>query len=186
MNKYIVLEHIKFEDWKLASQLLHSKQFLFSFDLKSGYHHIDIHPDFQSFLGFSWQVGGVTKFYYFTVLPFGLASAGHIFTKVVRCLVKHWRALSIPIIVYLDDGLGISESFEEASANALRVRADLIRSGFVINSKKSNWSPVTSLTWLGVDIDSDLGLFAYLRERLSQFALCFFLYCLLGELRLAL
>lgn len=40
----------------------------------------------------------------FTVLLFGLSSAGHIFTKVVRTLVNHWRAQSFPIIVYLDDG----------------------------------------------------------------------------------
>ena len=26
----------------------------FSFDLKSGYHHVDIHEDSQNILGFSW------------------------------------------------------------------------------------------------------------------------------------
>jgi hypothetical protein len=50
--------------------------------LKSGYHHIDIHPDHQQFLGFSWNFDGVQKYYVFNVLPFGISSAGHIFTKV--------------------------------------------------------------------------------------------------------
>ena len=35
------------------------QQYLFSFDIKSGYHHIEIFPDDQQFLGFSWTDRGV-------------------------------------------------------------------------------------------------------------------------------
>lgn len=35
---------------------------------------------------------------------FGLSSAGHIFTKVVRVFVKYWRSRGILVIVDLDDG----------------------------------------------------------------------------------
>ena len=41
----------------------------FSFDLKSGYHHVDIHEDSQPYLGFSWGEGVRKKFYLFCVLP---------------------------------------------------------------------------------------------------------------------
>jgi hypothetical protein len=44
---------------------------MISFDLKSGYHHIDIHPGSQTFLGFSWKIpeGFISFTYYqFTVL----------------------------------------------------------------------------------------------------------------------
>ena len=39
-------------------------------------------PDHQTFLGFAWKFSGDTEFRYFvfTVLPFGLASAPFIFT----------------------------------------------------------------------------------------------------------
>jgi hypothetical protein len=40
----------------------------------------------------------------FSVLPFGLSSAPFLFTKLMREIVKYWRSLSYPIIVYLDDG----------------------------------------------------------------------------------
>ena len=34
---------------------------MFSFDLKSGYHHIDIAQEHQTFLGFSWRVPNAIK-----------------------------------------------------------------------------------------------------------------------------
>ena len=40
------------------------------FDLKSGYHHIDIHADYWQYLGFSWKgKDGVIVYYMFRVLP---------------------------------------------------------------------------------------------------------------------
>lgn len=43
-------------------------EYLCTFDLKSGYHHIDIHINSQMYLGCEWK----GKHYVFTVLPFGL------------------------------------------------------------------------------------------------------------------
>ena len=59
---------VKFEDAKtmLFSFVDTSQNWLFSFDIKSGYHHIDI------FFAFSWFKDGFTHFYKFTVLPFHL------------------------------------------------------------------------------------------------------------------
>jgi len=64
----------------------------FSFDIKSGYHHIEIFESDQQFLGFSWVLDGVTKYFKFTVLPFGLSVGPFIFSKVMRPLVKYWRS----------------------------------------------------------------------------------------------
>ena len=88
--------------------------FMFKFDLKSGYHHIDILQKHQAFLGFSWVVNGVRKFFVLTVLPFGLSSAPYIFTKVGRVLVRYWRSYAVRITVYLDDGLGFARDFASA------------------------------------------------------------------------
>ena len=66
---------------------------MFTFDLTSGYHHIDIRPSQRTYLGFSWVKEGTRKYYVLTVLPFGLATACYIFTKVMRLLVKFWRGM---------------------------------------------------------------------------------------------
>ena len=55
--------------------------FLFKFDLKSGYHHVDIYEPHQRYLGFAWEVKGIVTFFVFTVLPFGLSSACYAFTN---------------------------------------------------------------------------------------------------------
>ena len=54
-NYFVMKSKVKFEDAKtmLFSFVDTSKNWLFSFDVKSGYHHIDIFPPDQEFLGFS-------------------------------------------------------------------------------------------------------------------------------------
>ena len=53
VNKHIWKKKFKFEDIRNASIYLPRVIFMFKFDLKSGYHHIDILDDHQTFLGFS-------------------------------------------------------------------------------------------------------------------------------------
>jgi hypothetical protein len=74
---------------------------MYKFDLKSGYHHIDIHEHHPHFLGFYWQFGNKTKYFTFSVLPFGLCSSGHIFTKVVRVLVKYWKSFFAAELIFI-------------------------------------------------------------------------------------
>ena len=153
VNKHIWKEKFKFEDIRNACVYLPFDHFTFKFDLKSGYHHIDILQEHQTFLGFSWVVNGVRKFFVFTVLPFGLSSAPYIFTKVVRVLVRYWRSHAVRITVYLDDGLGSACDFARCEAASLFVKNSLQRSGFLPNDSKSIWQPTSCLVWLGYCID---------------------------------
>ena len=83
--------------------------YMFSFDLKSGYPHIDIAQEHQTFLGFSWRASDpINKvFYIFTVLLFGLSSAPYVFTKLLKPLEKYWRIQGLCIAIFLDDGWAI-------------------------------------------------------------------------------
>ena len=158
VNHHIALEKIKFDDWKVALSYYSKNCFMYSFDFKSGYHHIDIDERYQEFLGFSWDFGRGKRFFMFTVLPFGLASAGHIFTKTVRCLVSHWRAQGLRILVYLDDGLGFGETFEHALFCSNKVRQDVIDSGFVPQEEKCDWLPSQESVFLGIGINTAEGV----------------------------
>ena len=131
---------------------LSSDHYMFKFDLKSGYHHIDILQEHQTYLGFSWVVNGVRKFFMFTVLPFGLSSAPYIFTKVVRVLVRYWRSRAVTMTVYLDDGLGSAPDFARCEAASVFVKSSLQLSGFLPNDSKSIWQPTSCLVWLGYTI----------------------------------
>lgn len=167
VNKSIVKQKIKFEGCKEALNYAKKGNFMIKFDLKSGYHHIDIHKEFQKFLGFSWSENGIKKYYVFTVLPFGLNCAGFLFTKVVRVLVKYWRSKSYPIIVYLDDGWCCSSLAECTKLSSL-IRKDLKNAGFVVNEEKSIWKPVPKLEWLGFIWDLQIGSIEIPSRRLDK------------------
>lgn len=91
VNKSLIKQSVKYEDLKIAMSYFVKDGFMFSFDLKSGYHHVDIAQEHQTFLGFSWRVPDSIKeiFYVFTVLPFGPSSAPWVFTKVLKPLERY-------------------------------------------------------------------------------------------------
>ena len=73
--------------------VLEKGDFICTFDLKSGYHHVDIHEESQWFLGFAWEHS-----YYMSTL----------FTKLMRLLVKLWRGWGV---VHIDDGTEAIDAF---------------------------------------------------------------------------
>ena len=62
VNKHVFKEKIRFDDWRSFENYLQPNSFVFKFDLKQGYHHVDIFQDHQTFVGFSWKFDGVAKF----------------------------------------------------------------------------------------------------------------------------
>ena len=59
---------------------------------------MDIFHDHRKYLALSWDFGkGHTRYFQFTVLPFGLSSAPFIFTKLLKPLETHWRSQAISI-----------------------------------------------------------------------------------------
>ena len=80
VNQFILKQKVKFEDYKTALDLFQYGGYACSFDLKSGYHHVDIFPSHQRLLGFSWTFpDGRIRYFAYTVLPFGLSSAPYLF-----------------------------------------------------------------------------------------------------------
>ena len=100
VNRFLWKQKFKYEDMRTALEMAEVGDFMVSFDLKSGYHHINIHPNFWKYLGLSWTSGRVEKYYIFKVLPFGLATACFVFTKVMRQFIKQWRGMGIRVVVY--------------------------------------------------------------------------------------
>ena len=74
VNMHVWKEHIKYEDYRTLKNFLCRGDFIYSFDLKSGYHHVDIFDEHCQYLGFSWTEKGVTRFFIFLVLSRGKVS----------------------------------------------------------------------------------------------------------------
>ena len=159
VNQYLRLIKFKYEGLNLIPMLFSKGDYAFSFDLKSGYHHVDIHKDSQTYLGFSWGEGANRKFYVFRVLPLGLASACYVFTKLLQPLMKRWRSLGLHAILYIDDSICASASKAKSIEDRHIVTSDLERAGFVLNVSKSHLEPHQIADWLGFSIDLCTGCF---------------------------
>ena len=98
---------------------------MFSFDLRASYHHTEILQGHRTYLGFQWTEKGITKNYVFHVLAFSLSTVGYIFTKVLRTVIKSWRAKGKKVITFLDDGKGGAKGEKEARKLSCFVREDI-------------------------------------------------------------
>ena len=149
---------------------------MLSFDLKWGYHHVDIFPDQSKYLSFSWTfLCGRTRFFEFTVLAFGLSSAPYLFTKLLKPLVRKWRSGAKGIVVYLDDGLGSAVDYNNAKTASLPAHADLCHPGFLANESKCVWEPTQVISWLGSVISTTTSRCRH-RQTDCEFAGCLKFY----------
>ena len=141
VNQYRYLFKSKFrcEDTSIAREVLDTGDFMFSFALKSGYHHVEIFPGHRQYLSFSWTFSSshTRLLHFFSVLPFGISSAPYLFTKILKPLVKKRRSEGKSIVVFLDDGLGSAAGYIKAKISSLAVHSDLLKSGFILNEEKS-------------------------------------------------
>ena len=141
---------------------------MFSYDLKDGYHHLFIHPEFRDYLGFKLMWNGKLTYFRYVVGCFGLADLPFIYTKIYRPLVAHWRSFGIPIIKFLDDGGFFVNSYSDARDFATHVKKDLIRSGSIYSKKKCIWEPTQIMTWLGFTWNSIDGTVAAADHRVVK------------------
>ena len=172
INNFLFKRRVKYEDWKIALSYFQKGSFMITFDLKSGYHHIEIHPDHLRFLGFAWKFPGETpaRYFVFTVLPFGLSSAPYIFTKCLKPLEKYWRFNGVNIAFFLDDGWLIDSDRDACAVLATNIWSDLRKSGFITNDEKSQWCPCQVLEWLGIIWDTINGTISISERRESSIA----------------
>ena len=96
MNEYMVKKKLKFEGLKDLSYLAENGDHAASFDLTSVYYHVELHPRTRTYIEFEWK----GSYYFYTCLPFKIATAPWMFSKFMRELVIYWRKGVLP---YLDD-----------------------------------------------------------------------------------
>ena len=159
LNQHLFVKKFKYEDLLVVSQLVSKGDWFVTFDLKNGYHHVDIASAHRTYLGFSFVMDGKVKFFQFASLPFGLATAPYIFKKTLHPLVKYGRGQGKRTVMYIDDGFAVASSQSESLSLANCVRRDLTRCGFLINEDKSNLDPHQYGEYLGYIVDLRVGMF---------------------------
>ena len=139
IDNFLIKHRVKYKDWKIGLSYFQNGSFMITFDLKGGYHRIEIRSDYLRFLGFAWKFPreAAVRCFALTVLHFGLSSAPYIFTKCREPLEKYWRFNGVNIALFLDDGWLIDSDHDTCAVLATNIWSDLRRSGFITNDEKS-------------------------------------------------
>ena len=152
MNKHLRFPRFKYAHINQTRDVFEPGDFLFAWDLKDGYWHIDLHPEFWTYMAFEWE--GVT--YYFAVLPFGCAPACWVFTTVIDVLIATCRAFGLKCLSYIDDGLGGAQPMAEAVRMSGMVRTLFTEAGFALNIAKSHFDPASEQEFIGYLVNCSL------------------------------
>jgi hypothetical protein len=116
---------------------------LYSFDLKSAFHHVNIHESHQKYLGFEAVLGDSKRWFKFKAMPFGYLDTSHVITNVLRVPVHHWRPEGKPVYVHIDDGLGVASNKKEAEEAVKVIKNDLEKLGLITSEPKCQWDTST-------------------------------------------
>lgn len=145
LNKFVDIKHFKLEDFRTAIKLISRDCYLGSIDLKDAYFLVPVHVSHKKFLRFIFD----EKLYEFNCLPFGLATAPYVFTKLMKPVMFHLRKNGLTSVVYLDDFLLIGSSYASCSENIRKTEKLLDELGFIINYNKSHLIPKQTCKFLG-------------------------------------
>jgi hypothetical protein len=161
LNVFIQKKRFKMETLKNVKNALQTDDWIASIDLKDAYLHVPIRPSHQKYLRF--KVMG--QAYQWTVLPFGLASAPRVFTKVLAPLVALARLQGINVYPYLDDWL-VSDRNPRKLEKDVQFLLNLLQQfGWVVNWEKSHLSPSQDLCFIGAHFMTSQGMVYLPSER---------------------
>jgi hypothetical protein len=125
----------------MLRDLLKQGDWLVKIDLKDAYLTVPIWKNHQKYLRFLWKDNMLE----FACLPFGLATAPRVFTKLMKPVVALLRQWGIRLIIYLDDILIMAESQDLVLHQAASTLNLLESLGFLVNYKKSQLVPSQQL-----------------------------------------
>ncbi|XP_063366186.1 uncharacterized protein LOC134654648 isoform X1 [Cydia amplana] len=139
------------EDLRAARDLISPNMYMATLDLKDAYFLVPMCKNSRKYLRFRFD--GIL--YQFTCLPFGLSTSPYIFTKIMKPVMNNIRLNGWLSLVYLDDLLCISDTYESCKNNIKNIITFIEKLGFIINYKKSHTNPSKRCKYLGFFLDSE-------------------------------
>ena len=159
LNRWVETPHFKMEGLPTLQDLLRQGDWLVKVDFM-----VPVHPDHHPYMRFVLE--GVT--YQFTCLPFGLACAPWVFTKLMKTVVTLLRSWGFRMIIYINDILVMAESATLVRQH-LEVLVHLLQClSFLINFEKSVMSPTQELEFLGMVVNTNTLIVSLPADKIRQ------------------
>jgi len=145
-NELLSIQTFSIGSLKDALAMIEPLDFLTRVDIKDAFWHIPIYPPHHRYLGFQHRM----QCYAYQVLPFGLATAPLIFTKVMRAALTKVQP---KVFSFIDDLL---IAFKEVDPTP-SILHQLRQLGFLINLEKSDLIPSRHKLYLGMELNTIKG-----------------------------
>ena len=164
LNVFVHCPSFTMETPRSILRALQQGQWLTSLDLKDAYFHIGIDPADRRYLRFchngtAWQ---------FTVLPFGLSTSPRVFTKILKPVLAYAHLHRVKLHMYIDDWLLNPGTHQEALEQTSWLKSLCRKLGLVLNLEKSDLIPSQVATYLGIELDTLVGLARPSHKRLTN------------------
>ena len=117
LNQYSTCTKFKMTILKEIREAIHPGQLAVSLNIKSAYCHIPIARRHHCFLCFQWK----GKVYQFKTMTFCLSTASKIFMSVTKHILYLCQKMGITIFPYLDNALGLANSYTQAKEDGKKV-----------------------------------------------------------------
>jgi hypothetical protein len=150
INSFMQQLPFRYERLRDILTFLKKGGFIASWDLKSGYFHVVIHPKFRTYFGF--QVGDA--YLHFNGVCFGWAQACYIFTVVMQEIFMEVRERSIPVSSYIDDGITVDPQRDRCLWSVVLIVKLLNLLGAYFGLPKCHFWPSQEGEWLGFEVIS--------------------------------
>ncbi len=154
LNRVLHCPHFQMETVGSISAAVQPGDWATSVDLTDAYFHIPIAPWFRKYLRF--VVAG--EVFQFRALPFGLAPAPLVCTRLLAPLAVHLHTQGVLFHRYLDDLLIRATSPDLCHRWTSLTLSTLRHLGLGVNLDKSELSPSQDFVYVGVRFRTDVGL----------------------------
>lgn len=170
-NVFIDVASCKYETLPELAQTLRPNDALLTWDVKDAYHHLVLRPEDREFLAFRC----LGRWFVPVTVPFGLAPACLIWTKVMRPVAAHIRAEGFRMLAYVDDfggappsPAGLPATREQAVAAYKMVERLFGELGLRIHPTKGVCDGPTQARLLGHLVDTRLARFLLPPDRVDK------------------
>ena len=162
---YCSLQYTSVEKIAGAAQSLGRGSLLAKLDVRSAYRLVPVHPADRPLLGFIWK----GRVFVDGMLPFGLRSAPKIFTAVADALAWIIQARGVRHVDhYLDDFVTFGPAGTGECTYALRIICQTCAELGVPLAMEKQEGPSSCLTFLGIEIDTRVGVLRLPQEKLRR------------------
>ena len=139
VNKCLAKQKVTLSHLQRALEMTSKNDFQVKYDLKSAFHHIKIHKSHIKYLGAAFiNEEGEKQYFVFLYLPFGLGSAVHCITKLMKPIIAYLHVKGIRNSIYIDDGRILASTKSEAEYARKLAYQVLEKAGWTLEDKKSD------------------------------------------------